>query len=259
MATIVHQHAAYDLSRFTLRDMTECGAALRKLGADSPSMEETASRIVRYLHEHLVDGPTGRRSCALVRLFKTHRYDELDDDLRRFANGMMDGRTPGDSMKCLTLLASTGERPEWNSRHESSGHKAIPLPSLQAVARIPMISQLVSQLGLEIGALVANDAADAADMADMALLLDAEQRTFNVFFVPEAVGSPYIPAQREFVHPLGIRSVLGFGGVLPRGDLFAVILFTTTTISRETTELFKPLALCAKTALLPFVGRRVFS
>jgi hypothetical protein len=240
----------YNLAQFTLKEMTECGASLRKLGADANSMEEVAGRIVRYLYENLVDGHSGGPSCALVRFFKTHPYDALDDALREFADGMLGAPPTSPTMKCLTLLATAGEREEWNLRDRSSGHKAIPLPSSQAVAQIPMISQLVKQLGLEISALVAEDAD---------LLLDAEQRSYNVFYVADAVGSPHIPAQEDFVVPLGIRSVLGFGGVLPLGDLFSVILFSKTRIPRETTELFKPLALCTKTAVLPFVAGPVFT
>ncbi|MGE5296319.1 MAG: hypothetical protein ACM3VT_15965, partial [Solirubrobacterales bacterium] len=71
-------------------------------------------------------------------------------------------------------------------------------------------------------------------------------RTFNVFHVPEAVGSPDIPEQAEFVIPHGVRSVLGFGGMLPGRDLFAVILFSQVPIPRSTAELFRPLALCVK-------------
>jgi len=91
-----------------------------------------------------------------------------------------------------------------------------------------------------------------------ALLLNLEQRTYNVFHVPEAVGSPYVPAQEDFVIPYRIRSVLGFGGMLPTADLFAIILFSKVPISRETADLFKTLALSAKVALLPFVKDAVF-
>ena len=36
----------YNPAEFTLSDMTECGATLRKLGAGADSMEEVADRIV---------------------------------------------------------------------------------------------------------------------------------------------------------------------------------------------------------------------
>lgn len=60
----------YDLTAFTLQDMTTCGAALRRLGADAAHMEAAANRIVRYLYDHLVDD-AGERATALVRFFIT--------------------------------------------------------------------------------------------------------------------------------------------------------------------------------------------
>ena len=231
-------------------EMTECGAQLRMLGDGASSLEETADRTVRYLYDHLIDTATGKRACALVRFFKTHPFEALAPELQAFARSMLGRDEPFPGMRCLTLMATTGERPEWQAPERSVGHKAIPLPSSHAVAQAPMISQLVEQLGLEVSSLVRRDDH---------ILLDAEQRTYNVFYVPEARGSPYIPAQDDFVIPLGIRSVLGFGGILPLGDLFAVILFSKSYIPRETSELFKPLALCTKVAVLPFVGRADFS
>ena len=69
-----------------------------------------------------------------------------------------------------------------------------------------------------------------------------------------AEGSPYIPAQDEFVLPYGVRSVLGFGAPLPNGDIFSVILFSKQVIPEATAHLFKPLALCAQITLAPHVA-----
>jgi hypothetical protein len=80
-----------------------------------------------------------------------------------------------------------------------------------------------------------------------------------VFYVSEATGSPYIPAQKEFVEPYGVRSVVGFGGLLPEGDLFAVILFARVLIPRDTAEMFKPLALAAKLSVLSFAKGPIFA
>jgi hypothetical protein len=91
------------------------------------------------------------------------------------------------------------------------------------------------------------------------MLLDSAQHTFNVFHVADAAGSPHIPAQQEFVIPHGVRSVLGFGGLLPPGELFATILFTKARVPREVAERFRTLALNVKVALLPFAGVRIFS
>lgn len=240
----------YDLANFKMSYMIECSAALRQLSAGAQSMEEVANRIVHYLYDHLVDQQTGEKACALVRLFVTHLYEELDEELREFARVVLGDHPESHEMKCLTLLATVGEKPEWNSRKNSVGHKAIPLPSEEVFARFPMISRLTQQLGLEVSDVVA---------PDPTLLVELEQKTYNVFYVPEAVGSPFVPAQEEFVIPFGIKSVLGFGGMLPSGDLFVIIMFSKVHIPRETTDLFKTVALSAKMAVLPFMTGVVFA
>jgi hypothetical protein len=109
-----------------------------------------------------------------------------------------------------------------------------------------MVSQLLQQLGVE---------PDSKVQPESDLLADWTDQTLNVFHVAEAKGSPFVPAQEEFVIPFGIESVVGFGGVLPSKELFTVILFSKKKISREMAELFKPLATSVKLALLPFDGR----
>jgi hypothetical protein len=242
--------AMHDLNHFTLRDMTECGSALRKLGSEAKSMEEAADKMVHYIYDHLIDQQTCERACALVRFYKTHPYQKLDPQLRRFADGILGNRSKPTQMKCLTLLATVGDKPEWNSRAASVGHQAVPLHSEKMVSQIPMISQLVKQFGLEINMLL---------KPDPNLLLDLAQTSFNVFHVPEANGSPYVPAQEEFVIPFGIKSALGFGGMLPSGHLFAIILFSKVSITPATADMFKTLALSIKMPILSFAEEAVFN
>ncbi|MEG4026016.1 SpoIIE family protein phosphatase [Microcoleus sp. S13C4] len=213
-------------------------------------MEEASNRIVRYLYENFCTKPTGEKSCALVRLLKTHPYEDLEVELAEYARSMLDHYPPLPAMKCMTLLATVGEQTEWNSRHKSVGHKAIPLASESVVAQIPMISQLIRQLGLDIKTVI---------NPDPNLLVEIEQRKYNVFHVPEAIGSPYIPAQDSFVIPFGIKSVLGFGGLLPSGNMFAIIMFLKVQIPISTVQMFSTLALNVKTALLPFDRGAVFA
>jgi hypothetical protein len=240
----------YNLAHFTLSDMTECGAALRKIGAGATTMEEVANRIVQYLYNHFTDPQTGGKSLALVRLFKTHAYSDLEPALRLVVQRSLGREAASPQMKSLTLLATAGEHPDWNIRQTSQGHQAIPLISAELVAQSPMISQFIRQLGLEIGTVLE---------PDPELVVDLEQTTFNVFHVPQAAGSPFVPAQTEFVIPYGVQSVLGFGGMLASGNLLAIIMFSKTPIPRDTADLFKTLALNAKMALLPFEGKAVFA
>ncbi|MDD5169457.1 MAG: hypothetical protein PHN75_11620 [Syntrophales bacterium] len=233
----------YDVTNFTIREVTECGRAVRTMGVGASSMEEVAGRIVRYLHDTLIDGQTGERACPLIRFFKTQAYEALDDELKAFALNLLGGGTPLPEMKCMTLLGTVGENQEWNSRGTSKGHKAIPLPSEEVVHQLPMVRNLIKQLGMSVRSVV---------KPDPALLLDMEQKSYGVFLVPEALGSPYIPAQEEFVVPYGIKSVTGFGGMLPSLDIFVMIMFLKTSISREAADLLKNLSLNIKLAVLPF-------
>lgn len=237
----------YNVAHFTIREMTECGKALRSIGEGAGSMEEVAGRTVNYFYDRLVD-EDGRRACSLVRFYKTHSYGELDSELQDFAGKMLDGAPALSDMKCLVLLATAGEAPGWNFRRSSRGHQAIPLPSEEAVSHAPMVSNLITQLGLSVPMVV---------KPEPALILDMEQRTFNVFHVPKAPGSPFIPAQSEFVIPYGIESVLGFGGLLPSGDMFALIMFLKVPVPAEAADLFKTLSLNVKMGILPF-ERAVF-
>lgn len=233
----------FDLVNFTLHDMSRLGRSLREQGLGARSMEEVADRVVRYLYENLGDA-AGRRCCALVRFFKTHSYLALPSELRAFADGLLRD-APKPDLKCLTLLATAGDAPAWNSPEASVAHRAIPLVVPEFVNKAPMISSLLQQLGVELELLLCSGSG---------LFVDEEQTAFNVFYVPDARGSPHIPAQEDFVRPAGVQSVLGCGGTLPRGDIFAAILFSKAPIPRETAEMFRTLALNIKLSVLPFDG-----
>jgi hypothetical protein len=162
----------------------------------------------------------------------------------------LQGQTPGPSMRCLTLLGSVGDQPTWNGRRSSTGHQAIPLPSADIIEKAPMIAQLVRQFGLELTDIV---------QPTTDLVRGLGGKTYGVFHVPEAPGSPYIPAQKDFVLKFGIRSVVGFGGSLPSDDLFAVILFARVPISSETADRFRNLALDVKSGFFPYREREIFN
>ena len=230
----------YDLERFSMTDMIVCGSALRRMRQGSESMEEIAQNIVQYLYRQFSGAGRPEGQLALVRLFKTHPFHDLDQHLQSYARRLTD-QEPDPAMKCLTLLATAGGKPEWCSRALSQGHQAIPLASEEVVARIPMIASLIHQFGLDVSHVLASNAPIPADLIE---------KTFSVFHVPDALGSPAVPAQAEFVIQQGIRSCLGFGGMLLSGDLFAVIMFSRVPISSDTASMFKILAVSVKLALL---------
>ncbi len=229
--------------------MVQCSAALRRVSESSESLEEAAQRMVSWIHQSFVD-TRGASQCALVRFYRTQAYGELPDDLKQFAKARMSGHEPDHYMRSLVLLASAGELPEWNDRRLSVGHKAIPLPSVEIVEQAPMIAQLIREVGFEL-----------ADVINppINLLQDRAGKTYNVFHVENARGSPFIPAQDEFVIPFDIKSVVGFGGLTTRGEFFAIVLFSRTRIPKESAARFRSVALEVKASLFGLGSVPVYS
>jgi hypothetical protein len=228
------------LEHFSGDDLSRFGEAIRGFARQAGTMERSAQLITRFLWEELrADGTTP--DCALVRLYKTHPFGKLPPDLREFA----EAATGGDLLpetRCLTLLATRGLEQAWNDRRTSEGHRAIPLPSVESVRRLPMVAGLIDQLGLDLADVVSPAKQRVAELA---------QKAYDVFHVEDVRGSPYVPAQ-DFVERYGIRSALGFGGVLFTGDFFATVLFSRVAISAAVADRVRVLSLATRVALMPF-------
>lgn len=233
----------HDIGSFDLDDVRACSDALRRFGADVTSMEEAARRITTYLYDGLGDG-SGGRACALVRLYKTHPFGDLPAEAQEFVAASL-GSAPPAGVRCLTLLGTAGDLHAWGDRRLSSGHQAIALPSEQVVTGLPMVAQLIAELGLEISTVIRPDPGRASEFS---------QRTYGVFHVPDALGSPYVPAQ-DFVVEHGIRSALGFGGMLYSGDFYAIVLFSKVFVPDVAAQNLKILALAVRVPLLAQLGR----
>lgn len=239
----------YELSRFGFADMMDCRGRIRELFADNPpTLEDAAERAVEFFHRELVD-ERGAPACALVRFFKTHPYHDLPEELQEVVRAASPEASSVPDLRCLTLVATRGDEPAWNSPATSRGHRVIPLMSVEMVQQAPMIAQLITQFGLPIANVV---------RPSRTLLLDQEQTTHNVFFVARAPGSPHIVAQEDFVVRYGIQSVLGFGGLLSSGDLFAVILFSRVAVSPDAADQFRVVGLNLKISVLPFARKPLF-
>ncbi len=239
---------ALSLEKFSLGDMLRCGTELRRVARGAPTVESAARHIVQYLYNAFRDPSSDERSCVLARFYRTHRFSNLEPELRVVARSLLAEQPERQDVRCLTLLATAGILPDWNDRRQSRDHRAIPLPTREVVERAPMIAQLIRQLGLDIESVVA---------PSPTLIQELEGKTYNVFHVERAQGSPYIPAQAEFVKKHGVESVIGFGG-LGGEELFAIILFSKVRVSPESAERFRNIALDVKSALLGFREHQVF-
>ncbi|GAC1486950.1 MAG: hypothetical protein NVS1B16_15150 [Pseudarthrobacter sp.] len=228
-----------ELSRVGALEAVQLGVDLQGLVRAARAVDAAAVAIVQHLYRNLAAAAPGDRACALGRVYTTASFSALDPEQAEFARRAL-GEAPDPAMKCLVLLASAGDQPDWNDVATSAGHRAIPRPSQAGVARLPMVAQLFRELGLDVGAFVARDPR---------LMVDVATNSYNVFHVEEASGSPHVPAQENFVAPYGIRSVVGFGGVLPTDELYAVIMFTRVHVPRQTAAMFRVVALSVKEAL----------
>src|SRR6202171_125485 len=239
----------YDLTTFGLGDMLKSSPRLRETATGAPTFELAAQRVIRFLYDELRNAE-GQRQCALVRCYKTNVFASLEPELQEFVRTVMGFRQPWATMKCLTLMATVGHTAAWNSRNNSRGHRAIPLPSPEIIEKAPMISQLIKEFGLEVSSVLQPSPEIVRELAG---------KRHGVFHVENALGSPYIPAQQEFVVRFGIRSVLGFGGLLTSADLFAVILFATVRVPPESADRFRTLALDVKSGLSRYTDANTFN
>lgn len=233
------------LEHFSGADLEPFGDAIRSHAASAATMEESAQKTVDLLWAEL-QAEDGGPALGLVRLYKTHPYGKLPDDLRAFARGMLE-EDPDPETRCLTLLATRGLEPEWNDRRTSAGHKAIPLPSVEFIERLPMVAALIDQIGIDLADIVRPVRERVAELA---------RRNYDVFHVPEARGSAFVPAQ-DFVEQHGIASALGFGGVLFSGDFYAVVMFSRVPVSADVADRIRVLSLATRVSLMRF-GTRVF-
>jgi two-component system, NtrC family, sensor kinase len=223
-------------------EIDELSSTLQAIAADSSSVEECAQRWMFQLFDNLLK-EDGESACVLVRCFRTSRFGSLSTELRDLASDAAMGTPLDPTTQCLVLLGSAGQKADWNSRHRSAGHRVIPLPSPEMVARMPMIAQLFLQMGIHLHTML-----QPADD----LIAERHQDALDIFFVPNAKGSAYIPAQQEFVLPHGVSSVVGFGGVLPSGSVFAIVLFLAVRISVDVAHRLKTLAVTVNAQLAEF-------
>jgi serine phosphatase RsbU (regulator of sigma subunit) len=234
-----------DLTDFGLAPMIRLVSSLRELSSRTTSVEDFAQRVSTFLHEAFLD-QTGRAQTALVRMYGTAALSALppgDQDFVRASSGALPPETT-----CLALLGTAGALPEWRDRTESAGHRVIPLIDAKQVQRLPMVAALLTQLGIDVEALLASR---------QDVVLPAQDDRYRVFHVADAVRSPVIPAQ-DFVREHGIASALGFGGALPSGEIYAVVLFSTVPVPLSTASLFGTVALSTSLAAVDMMELPLF-
>lgn len=249
----------FDLADFSVTDMVVCAGELRAATASATTMEEASSLVVEWLRSAFTDPKTGRSAFALARMFHTVTWDRLTPELRSYVATRDPGAAASDDgLPYLTLLATAGDHPHWTDRRNSRDHQAIPLSASDIVRRAPLALALLDRLlGLE------PDPDGMSDGTTRAL-----QDRFDMFHVPEALGSPFVPTP-EFVRDYQIRSAIALGAVLSSGQandpgahstsLYTVLLYSRVRIPSITASHFRTLAAAIRLALTPYLAAPLFS
>lgn len=210
-------------------EQARIGAAISSIG----SHEAAAQKFTSMLYEGF------RESIVLVRSFLSIRYENLPEDVRGFVDTLAAAKGVANQVDgatlVLTLLGTSGAKPEWNDRRRSAGHVGIPLVSAAFIDAIPMMSRLLKQLGLGL---------EWIDSRDSDLVMRTTGRMSGTFFVPDATtevdhqGRNIIAAQ-DFVSAEGVETVFGFGGGYLGTDNFCVtIIFLREAIDKTKAEQF---------------------
>ena len=239
----------FELARLSPADVVVCGSGAVRAAAESLSLENAADRIVHYLYNSLWDLKSDRPGNALVRFYRTIAFGDLEPSLQNHAALALGPGNKRPAMKCLTLMGTAGDLPQWNSRQSSVAHKAIPLTSRAAVERLPMVSRLIRDLGVSVEELVDPPESQSAPEPDVPP---------NVFYIRRAESHPSVPDQ-DFVRQHGVQSVLAVGGPIDNTDMWTIILFSRVEISPEVARLFRLLAVDVKIAVMSRLARKFFA
>lgn len=201
------------------------------------SLEEVAQKSARGIYDAL------RSSMVLVRFYAALPLQKLPTAERAFATELAVAKGFAPRLKedtlVLTLMGTNGDKAEWSQRRSSRGHLAIPLVSADFIGGIPMVSRMLSDLGVSIEQLDPNNPG-------------IETRTFGtlggLFYVADAAsavdqkGRKIITAQ-DFVAAHGVKTVIGTAGrYILRRTFITLILFTREAIDLQRAQGIMPLA-----------------
>jgi hypothetical protein len=224
-----------DLDAFQQDEVSQFGAqVLREYREKAKSFEDAAQRVALDIFNTFKDRDRNP-AFALVRVYHMTPYELLSDELRPLAAP----HTP----LWMSMMATRGVEAAWNDRRKSQGHRVIPAGD----QRTPMVAAAFQQIGL--------------DEAPPSVGVIFNEVTFmtRYFHVANALGSPYIPAQAEFVVPYQIRSVIGLGARFASGNAHLTLCFSKVPINEEDAHKLAVLSAHISTLFAYFDTRRLWN
>ncbi len=185
------------------------------------NFEQAAQAWAQTIYETFRE-PRENSTFALVRFYRIEKYDNLPPDLR--------AKAKADWPYAIALVGTYGDEVAWCARQKSKGHQV-----LDAESTAPMMRAAIQSIGLTGGPATSE-----------ALAMQQDAALSKYFYVPDAIDSPYVPAQDEFVLPYGIKSVIGFGIRFLSRCAYMALCFSKVSLAETDVEKF--------VSLLPFVS-----
>lgn len=214
---------------------------------EATSLQGAAQIFARLLYEEFEE------SIVLARLFVTLSLQDLPTRDQAFITAL--ARTKeirpllSDKTQVLSLLGTYGAESAWNDRYQSQGHLGIPLVTANFIESIPMVSRLMTDMGIN---------SDSFDKLEPQILIKNLGRAAGVFYVRDAQTwldkrNRKIVSAQDFVAANNIKTVFGLGGSYLNGSFVTVIIFTRETLAQSQAEAFMLLINTFKTATMSLV------
>ena len=199
--------------------------------------------VISYIYKKFKENET-LPTLALARIFVVLPYD----DLKPVDRHELGNRIPIDAPRYLTLVGTIGKNEEWNRRERSRNHRVIPLPqTAEELESIPMLAEMFRRMDVDYRRIV-----------NPASFSDIQQMIEGYMLEERAEGSPFIPAQEDFVEPYGVKSELGYGGFLPSGAVYTCFLFFTAPLSQAEANKLKVISAAIQQTLLPYDAEKKY-
>jgi hypothetical protein len=178
-------------------------------------------------------------SLVLCRIYAAVRFRELPERDRRFVSDLRGRSAAASELReetpVVSLVGTYGSSPLWLDRYASQGHLGIPLLSEAFLKDIPMMSKLLSDLGVSLrGLSAAGNSSDVFSAFTGVFFVD------NAASARDSAGRFIIPA-RDFVDRYAVQSVFGVGGSFGSGLVLMALLFTREKLSQPVANRFLPL------------------
>ena len=135
----------------------------------------------------------------------------------------------------VSLMGTYGSSPLWLDRYASQGHLGIPLLSEAFLATIPMMSKLLSDLGVSLRGI-----STAGHNPEVFSGFTGVFYVGNAATARDSAGRFIIPA-REFIERYSVQTVFGVGGSFSNGMVVVALLFTREEVPRPVASRFLPL------------------